>query len=431
MLAEQQLANTRQRMAAIDTPNQVLGRTQSIGCVAVEITQKCNLDCTLCYLSENSQQVHDIPIEEVYRRLDDALEQFGAGTHVQITGGDPTLRKHSELVAIVRYARQLGLFPALFTNGIGATRALLEQLAAAGLADVSFHVDTTQRRKGYGSENDLNDIRREYLERAAGLGLMVIFNTTVHRDNFDELPQLIRFFRDHADLIGLVSFNLQAETGRGEWGSRAIEVSKTTVRRQIEIAADGALPWDVVRVGHIKCHDYMPTLVCNGRIHAAIDSPDIFARLLEAAPSLGSDRHLSKAALIRAYGTAFLTHPGTWWPALRYFSGLLKRMGGDYVRSRGRVHQLTFFIQNFMDANSLDHERIDTCSFMVMTADGPVSMCEHNANRDQYILKPLEVKSASGGVIHYVPLDEVKRGLKRAAALPASNPTLQSSAEAL
>jgi pyruvate-formate lyase-activating enzyme len=431
MPGAQQLANTRQRMAAIDTPNQVLGRTQSIGCVAVEITQKCNLDCTLCYLSENSQQVHDIPIEEVYRRLDGALEQFGAGTHVQITGGDPTLRKHSELVEIVGYARQLGLFPALFTNGIGATRALLERLAAAGLADVSFHVDTTQRREGYDSENELNDIRREYLERTAGLGLMVIFNTTVHRDNFDELPELTRFFRDHADQVGLVSFNLQAETGRGEWGSREIEVSKSTVRRQIEAAANRVLPWDVVRVGHIKCHDYLPTLVCNGRIHAAIDNPDTFARLLAAVPTLGSDRHLSKTALIRTYGAAFLTRPGTWWPALTYFSGMFKRMGADFVRSRGRVHQLTFFIQNFMDANDLDNERIDACSFMVMTADGPASMCEHNAKRDEYILKPLDVKSASGAVIHYVPLDEVKRRPKYAATLTASSPTLQSATESL
>jgi len=64
--------------------------------VAVEITQKCNLDCTLCYLSEHSQAVSDIPLEEVYRRLDDVLHHYGPGTHVQITGGDPTLRKHTD-----------------------------------------------------------------------------------------------------------------------------------------------------------------------------------------------------------------------------------------------------------------------------------------------------------------------------------------------
>jgi len=409
MTADALLARTRARMADIDTPNQVLGRTQTIGCVAVEITQKCNLDCTLCYLSEHSQQVQDVPLPEVYRRLDDVLANFGPGTHVQITGGDPTLRKHTELISIVRYARELGLFPALFTNGIGATRKLLEQLAAAGLADVSFHVDTTQRRAGFATETALNDIRREYLHRTHGLNLMVIFNTTVHEGNFLELPALIRFFTGHAEQIGLASFNLQAETGRGEWGTRAIEVSKDSVRRQIEAAADKSLPWDAVRVGHARCHDYLPTLVTNGKLHAAIDEPEDCARLLAAMPSLGSDRHLSRSALLRKYGLRLLKQPNTWWPALRYLARMTRKLLPDLLRSRGQLHQLTFFIQNFMDANHLEQDRIKACSFMVMTHAGPVSMCEHNARRDEYILQPLQVTSKRGEVIHYQPLGQTQQ----------------------
>jgi hypothetical protein len=44
------------------------GRRYAIGCVALEITQRCNLDCTLCYLSESSEAVKDLPLEEVFRR---------------------------------------------------------------------------------------------------------------------------------------------------------------------------------------------------------------------------------------------------------------------------------------------------------------------------------------------------------------------------
>ena len=36
---------------------QQMGGRWSIGCVALEITQRCNLDCTLCYLSEHSEMV--------------------------------------------------------------------------------------------------------------------------------------------------------------------------------------------------------------------------------------------------------------------------------------------------------------------------------------------------------------------------------------
>jgi len=42
------MGKTRQRMGDLFTSTQVLGRTQVIGCVAVEVTQRCNLDCTLC-----------------------------------------------------------------------------------------------------------------------------------------------------------------------------------------------------------------------------------------------------------------------------------------------------------------------------------------------------------------------------------------------
>ena len=44
-----------------------------------------------------------------------------------------------------------------------------------------------------------------------------------------------------------------------------------------------------------------------------------------------------------------------------------------------------------MDACQLDQERLDACVFNTMTQDGPVSMCEHNAKRDEYILKPIPI----------------------------------------
>ncbi|HMF09169.1 MAG TPA: radical SAM protein, partial [Thermoanaerobaculia bacterium] len=72
----QALERTRQRLGPHFRENQVLGRRNAIGCVALEITQRCNLDCTLCYLSESSERVKDIPLAEVYRRIDGIFDQF-------------------------------------------------------------------------------------------------------------------------------------------------------------------------------------------------------------------------------------------------------------------------------------------------------------------------------------------------------------------
>jgi len=404
----QQLGETQARMGELFTSNQILGRLQTIGCVAVEITQKCNLDCTLCYLSEHSQQVADIPIEEVFRRLDDVITHYGKGTHVQITGGDPTLRKHSELIEIVEYANNIGLYTALFTNGIGATRKLLTKLAAVGLRDIAFHVDTTQRRRidavEVETENALNSIRQEYLDRTKGLGLMVIFNTTVHIGNFLEIPMLVEFFRHRADQIGLVSFQLQADTGRGEWRQRDIVINKQSVCGQIEQGSSSDLPWDVIQVGHTDCHFYMPMLVVNNTLYPLVDDKVFFSDFLKDFEHISWDRQQSRLSIALQFIAALVVRP-RWWSrlAIHGFS-LGRRMFKDLLKARGKVNQLTFFVQNFMDAEELVQERIDGCSFMVMTDQGPVSMCQHNAQRDEYILRPLEITRADGTRLEYKPL---------------------------
>ena len=98
------------------------GRRWPIGCVALEVTQRCNLDCTACYLSEHSEAVKDIPLEELFRRIDLIFDHYGPHTNVQVTGGEPTLRNREELVAIVRKVSRKGMRPALVTNGIRAKR---------------------------------------------------------------------------------------------------------------------------------------------------------------------------------------------------------------------------------------------------------------------------------------------------------------------
>lgn len=406
---EQMLAKTRDRMGESYTANQVLGRTQTIGCVAVEITQRCNLDCTLCYLSEHSQSVSDIPIEEVFKRLDEVLEHYGEGTHVQITGGDPTLRKHSELIEIVRYASDLGLYPALFTNGIAATRKLLKQLADVGLQDVAFHVDTTQRRDGYQTEMDLNQIRKDYIDRAKNLGLMVVFNTTVHAGNFEHIPHLVRFFIEHSSDIGLVSFQLQAATGRGEWRQRDELITQQSMKQKLEQGVGHGLPWGVVDFGHGDCHSYMPTIVTNNRVFSVIDDRELLAQFLNDFRHISTDRHATKYQIIADYGRAIIKNPKWWWLGTKYIAHQVRQIGKHMILGRGKLHKLSFFMQNFMDAEHLDHDRIDACSFMVMTADGPVSMCEHNARRDEFILQPLTLDKDNGETVYYVPIPEIPK----------------------
>lgn len=165
--------------------------------------------------------MRDVPLEEVFQRIDLIHRHYGPNTDVQVTGGEPTLRRRDELLAILRRIRERGMRPTLMTNGRKATRTLLEALSGAGLVDVAFHIDTTQQIKGYRSEADLNALRAACLDRCRGLPLSVMFNTTVHDGNFDEIPAPVRFFRAQAGRVRTASFNAQAQTGRGGAATRA------------------------------------------------------------------------------------------------------------------------------------------------------------------------------------------------------------------
>jgi 7,8-dihydro-6-hydroxymethylpterin dimethyltransferase len=386
------LTRTRERMAAANQwqPWQMIGRRMAIGCVALEITQRCNLDCTYCYLSESSEALKDIPIEEVFRRIDLIADFYGPNTDVQVTGGDPTLRKRDELVAIIRYIKQKGLRSSLFTNGIKATRDLLEELCAAGLEDVAFHVDMTQERAGFESEADLNRVRLEYIERARGLPLAVIFNTTVFPGNFHEVPSLVQFFMQHTDVVRFTSFQVGADTGRGTERER-VTVSAETVKDAIREGAGARLNFDAASAGHHECNGYAYGLIINGRMHDFFNDPAFVQEILHTSAHLTMNR-ASKFGIWSTIARYFATHPGIFARVATRFTSLVWRERPDFVAARGRVQKLSFFVHNFMDAGALDRERCESCSFMVMTPEGPISMCIHNAKRDDYLLVPATVK---------------------------------------
>jgi len=367
------------------TRNQVLGTKRTIGCVALEVTQRCNLDCSICYLSENSEGTPDIPLETIFARARKIREQYGPGTNVQVTGGDPTLRDHGELVQIVALLRDLKLVPALFTNGVHATRELLTRLKEVGLVDVAFHVDLTEKRQGFTSERALNSVREEYIERARGLGINVIFNQTVFARNLQEVPVLVDFYRKHADVVGMASFQLQADTGRGLNRARKDTISLDTVSERIDQALGVPLSWDSVLFGHPKCHRIGYSLVFGEGDHVIdlFDDRDQLEDMLHTFRDTYFDRTRPRAAVGQALRAAVENR----WvrPGLKYWGRRAAENWRPLVKSKGKVHKLSFFMQNFQDKQNLDHERIDNCSFHTMNDAGGVSMCVHNAFRDHYL----------------------------------------------
>ena len=391
------LARARVQAAGQWAPWQALGRRFAIGCVALEITQRCNLDCSYCYLSESSEALRDIPLEEVFRRIDLIHQHYGDGTDVQVTGGEPTLRARAELVAIVRYIVGKRMRAALLTNGIKASRELLAILSDAGLTDVAFHVDITQLRPGYTTENALNELRRTYIERARGLPLSVIFNTTVCAENRAELPDLIRFFKQQCDLVQLCSFQIGANTGRGAARVES-KLSPAELMAGIEAGFGTRLNFDAAGAGPRACNRYGFALLINDRAYDLFTDADFVQRMLAETADVYFDRRERRRA-VGAMLCFLLKHPRLLGRAVWRATELVWRARRDLLAARGRVRKLSVFIHNFMAADELEPTRVEACSFMVMTPTGPLSMCLHNAKRDDYLLVPAQL--GQGATLKY------------------------------
>jgi 7,8-dihydro-6-hydroxymethylpterin dimethyltransferase len=384
---------------------QAAGRRWTMGCVSLEITQRCNLDCSLCYLSDSAEAVRDIPLAELYRRIDEIALRYGPNTDVQISGGDPTLRDKDELSLIVRYVRARGLRASLFTNGILLHRAWLERLASDGLNDVAFHVDMTQERKGYATEADMNSLRLKYIAMARGLPLSVIFNTTVFAGNMHEVPMLTDFFVQHNDVVRFASFQLGADTGRGTVAGRdvsdgvtsasPIAINQANVRTAMAQGAGIALNFDALEGGHRSCNRYAMLFSIGQQRFDALQDSAFVARVMRdtADITLPRDQGLRSVWAValamlrkRHLASGFIRHTARmlWQARSQWFSA------GRFVPP---IRKISFFIHNFMDACDLDPERIDACVFMAATAEGPMSMCAYNAERERILLKPIVLSS--------------------------------------
>ena len=103
-------------------PGQLAGTRRSIGCVWLEVTQRCNLDCSACYLPDYAELVPDVPLSVLMKRIGLIHQHYGPGCDIQISGGDSTLRPIEDLLAVVTQIKRLNMRSSLFTNGIKAAR---------------------------------------------------------------------------------------------------------------------------------------------------------------------------------------------------------------------------------------------------------------------------------------------------------------------
>lgn len=409
--------------SSVRQTGQGFGR-QSTGCGAtIGAMPRCDFDCKGCYLGSDANRIPRLPLEEILDQIDRLRAFLGPKGNLQLTDGEVTLLPTTELIAMIRHARDVGLIPMLMTHGDSFRRqpSLLPQLVEeGGLTEVSIHVDSLQRgrRGGYGgarSEAELMPLRQEMADmildvrRQTGVRLRAATTLTVSRDNLPEIPAVVRWAFDHREAFGLISFQPLAQVGRTH---SALEgVSQHELWRSIDealapVGFDGSRRTPL-QFGHPECTRMEPFLVYDRKGDGAQVVPIVRAGSQEDAAlveeffglGLGGVNFRDDPLPVRlARGLGFgLKAPGWFLGPVRRWAmqrarGLgtsLPRLAFDTVRGQARLGSFVVVSHHFMDASQLrtpeGQERLDACVFRVPVGGEMRPMCLVNAGglRDQ------------------------------------------------
>ncbi len=182
--------------------------------VAWNLTKRCNLSCTHCYISAGPFQTAEAELGTAdCRRVVDELLAVNPSPMLILSGGEPLVRE--DLPEIAAYASSRGATVVVGTNGTTLTGPRVAMLKEAGVSGVAVSVDSLEegRHDLFRGGARALERTREALARLREHRLDFIVQTTATPENATEIPQLVAWAAEQ----GAVCFNLYflVPTGRG------------------------------------------------------------------------------------------------------------------------------------------------------------------------------------------------------------------------
>ncbi|HTD17276.1 MAG TPA: pyrroloquinoline quinone biosynthesis protein PqqE [Chthoniobacterales bacterium] len=156
-----------------------------------ELTYRCPLHCPYCSNPVRAADKGELGSEQWKRVIQEAAA-LGV-LQIGFSGGEPLQRK--DLEALVRVARESGLYTNLITSGLRLNETRARQLAESGLDNIqlSFQAaggELADRIAGVRNAHH-QKLRAARLIRESGVALSL--NVVLHRFNIDGLRQIIDF----------------------------------------------------------------------------------------------------------------------------------------------------------------------------------------------------------------------------------------------
>ncbi len=349
--------------------------------VVMEITNRCNLNCPVCFARANESFVYEPNLDEIHNMYNTVARHCDKPICVQLSGGEPTVRK--DLPKIVALGKKLGIdHIEVNTNGIRSAKSIeyLQELKRAGV-DVLYlsfdglTSDVYIKKCGL----DLLDLKIRAIENCLKVGMGVILVPVLMRDvNFDQIGDLIRFAKAHVPIVRGIQFQPISYFGRyPNIPSDEERVTTADVLQAIEEQT----------YGEIKVENFTPTSCPN--VHCDIRCLSVLmsdGKLLpltyySSGPS-GSVKDVAESVRkaicdlwrspedievqgkeVEALASCCL--PGTW----------------NELVERAERYYLTVSVKPFQDVWNIELERIKECCVHAVTPDGRlIPFCAFNVS---------------------------------------------------
>jgi radical SAM protein with 4Fe4S-binding SPASM domain len=180
--------------------------------VSWNVTRKCNLKCPHCYINATNEELNNELSTEEAKMLIDQISEVSRPLLI-LSGGEPLLRQ--DVFELIRYGTEKGLRMGLGSNGSLIDEAAAAKLKEAGVKTVSISLDSSipERHDEFRGVGGSWEKAVSAIKALRENGVLVQVNTTVTRQNYDEIDEIMSL----AEKLGVENFHLffLVPTGRG------------------------------------------------------------------------------------------------------------------------------------------------------------------------------------------------------------------------
>lgn len=357
-------------------------------CLAVvEVTQRCNLECSYCFAASGPHGEHR-STDEILDLLD-VVARDGSPRPIQFSGGEPTIR--DDLPDLVEAAHERGFdHIEVNTNGIRLARDLTyaPALKEAGVTAIYLQFDGFEPETYQATRDraDLPGIKADAIDACREAGLPVILVCTVVPGvNEHELGDIVTYALANQEVIR--SVNLQPVAHVGRYAKNDGRFSLDEVARVLS-----------EQLGWLEPRDLRPVPCCSAYCQSATALlPDGDGGAVPLTRYVDDALWDQLAGLVDERDWMELL-AGT--PDAQDRSAFVAACCGIEVPGGAETlieEILPVGITGFMDADAADVDRLGQCCIAVPThEDGMVPFCAYNMTTRDGRYKFREERSWAG-----------------------------------